>query len=862
MGYSMGMIFTQIWLAITVSVLVFTGGVLANPKPTVHTFDNGLTLVQLHDPHASIASAYVFVRTGSLFEQRWMGAGLSHYLEHLLASGTTKKRTEAEYQAIINELGGASNAYTTYDHTAYYIKSASSNLPKALDVLYEWMFQANWTPQEYEREKGVIIKEMERAKSNVARQVYQKTQSLFYKDSPYRYPVIGYQDVFLNTTSADLMSYYKSTYVPENMVVVVGGDLSGLPIYEQVKKGFGAQPKMAAPLRPYDAQPGQLSSSTTVVVMEALQTNRIVMRFPTVSFFDQEVYPLDLLAYILGNGEQSMLYQEFVVERQLATQIQVKSITPMYTSGYFEIVIESNQNPESIVQQVQDTLTELSWKNLKAAQISKAIAQKKAEYRLSKTSLYRSLEDIGQAMMMGQNPLFFEFYSHQFEAVNSDRISDVSSRFLTPDRRQTYLFQANAPSPRPLDTAPVSSVQIESLPNGVTLIKAPHSNPDIVKITLHLAGGIEHDTVEKNGLGTLSAQLIGKKIKGMTRQKFQNEFEKRGAIIQAAISNQSLMATLTVQKKDVSYLAPLFVKSVSRFDATIDMFDEVKSQQLDAIRKKNEDWFSDAMDHVKSAVVTSNSAFSWPLSGTLDSVNTISLEDVMAYVQRRYIASPLTIVVQSVDPKTVWNTIKNGVDISTPQQRQEPVWPVFNPAAVHDLSIDSSVGVVMRIDPISIEQLTPRQYAKLQLVDAVVSGISYPSGLLHQRLRQNQLVYVVHTVHIKWGGQHMLFTYALTDPKNVGNAAKIIDESFAEIKTNISNKQIRLAKNQVMFNVQSNRENLHRKTQDLIVNSQLFGTVLTAQDIENELISIDAAALKTFAATALAPPHVVLFNQR
>ena len=122
-------------------------------QPIVKTLGNGLTVATIHDPNATVASAYVFVRTGSLFEGQWMGAGVSHYLEHLVSGGTTKMHSE-KYQTLISELGGASNVYTTYDHTAYYIKSSSKNIPKAIRALHERMFHAAGLMKSMSEKKG------------------------------------------------------------------------------------------------------------------------------------------------------------------------------------------------------------------------------------------------------------------------------------------------------------------------------------------------------------------------------------------------------------------------------------------------------------------------------------------------------------------------------------------------------------------------------------------------------------------------------------------------------------------------------------------------------------------------------------
>ena len=350
---------------------------MAYPKPVVTTFNNGLTLVTVHDPNATVASSYVFVRTGSLFEGQWLGAGLSHYLEHLVAGGTTTKRPESSYRNMVDALGGISNAYTTYGHTAYFIKSSSENAPEALQILYEWLAFSDWTENEYIREKGVIIKEMERAKSNVGREVYQHTQSLFYKDSPYRIPIIGYKDVFMGITSSDLKAYYDLTYVPENMVVVVGGSISENAIVSDVKKTFGALPAKAAPLRYHANERRIISPAHSTVVIDALASQRVIIRYPIVSFYHDDVYPLDLLAYIFGNGQQSLFYQEFVVEQALATSVRVSSITPTYDFGYFEVALETTEDSERVIRKVQEFIDTFRWRRIEKSRIQKAISQKK-----------------------------------------------------------------------------------------------------------------------------------------------------------------------------------------------------------------------------------------------------------------------------------------------------------------------------------------------------------------------------------------------------------------------------------------------------------------------------------------------------
>ena len=143
--------------SLIIFVAIFSINLSAFSDPTIYYLKNGTTVAIVNDPAATVVSSYVFVRTGSIFEGDWIGSGVSHYLEHLLAGGTTSKKSEDEYRNIIDGLGGAYNAYTTYDHTAYYIHSSAKNVSVALETLFEWMYYGRWTNQEFKREKGVIL---------------------------------------------------------------------------------------------------------------------------------------------------------------------------------------------------------------------------------------------------------------------------------------------------------------------------------------------------------------------------------------------------------------------------------------------------------------------------------------------------------------------------------------------------------------------------------------------------------------------------------------------------------------------------------------------------------------------------------
>src|SRR5205814_9607784 len=138
-------------------------------------------------------------------------------LEHLVAGGTNERRTEAQNRDLLQELGNNSNAYTTADHTCFFVNTTTDKLDKAVDLVSGWMFGAAITPAEYRREYEVVQRELERDKGQPDDVFSELTFDNRYRVSPARVQVIGYQEVIQGLSRDDVFSYYKLAYQPNNM---------------------------------------------------------------------------------------------------------------------------------------------------------------------------------------------------------------------------------------------------------------------------------------------------------------------------------------------------------------------------------------------------------------------------------------------------------------------------------------------------------------------------------------------------------------------------------------------------------------------------------------------------------------------
>src|SRR5262244_3877875 len=191
------------------SKLNSNGDIPAVP-PGVKTtqLENGLTIIVREDHSAPVVSAQAWAMAGSIHEGKWLGAGLSHVLEHMLFKGTST-RAGSRIDQEVQEAGGYMNAFTSFDRTVYHIDVPNTGTRVAIDILCDVMQNASLPPEEMEREKQVILREMDMNVDDPGRRAGRRLFETAYTRSPYRFTVIGYPDIFNELQSADIHSYYR-----------------------------------------------------------------------------------------------------------------------------------------------------------------------------------------------------------------------------------------------------------------------------------------------------------------------------------------------------------------------------------------------------------------------------------------------------------------------------------------------------------------------------------------------------------------------------------------------------------------------------------------------------------------------------
>ena len=212
--------------------------IVSGPDEIVSVLRNGAVVIckRVASPVAAVRG---YAETGGVYEGQWLGGGLSHLLEHLVAGGSSERRTETENKKLLQEIGNDSNAYTTYDHTAFFVNTTTPHFAQAVDLVTGWMLGAKITYPEYTREYQVVQRELERNKGNPDMVFWQLTQENRYKVSPAHVPVIGYQEVIQGLSRDDVYSYYKMAYQPNNMVFAVAANMDPEEMLKVMRQIFG-----------------------------------------------------------------------------------------------------------------------------------------------------------------------------------------------------------------------------------------------------------------------------------------------------------------------------------------------------------------------------------------------------------------------------------------------------------------------------------------------------------------------------------------------------------------------------------------------------------------------------------------------
>lgn len=264
----------------------------------------------------------VMVGAGSRYETS-QNNGISHFLEHMAFKGTKSRPTAMHIASLIDGIGGEFNAFTGKESTGYYVKSSSNHADLSLDLLSDMLQNSLLDAHEIEKEKGVIIEEINMYEDTPMRKIGDIYEELLYGDTPMGWDTAGTKKVIRSVNRDNFTSYMQSLYSAHNMTVVVAGGVENKKAEDLVKKHFGNMKRFDTLVADKVIE----SQDKPEILLKEKKTEQVhlAIGFRTVGLNHKDRYPLEVLAAILGGGMSSRLFEEVREKRGLAYYVRTSS---------------------------------------------------------------------------------------------------------------------------------------------------------------------------------------------------------------------------------------------------------------------------------------------------------------------------------------------------------------------------------------------------------------------------------------------------------------------------------------------------------------------------------------------------------
>lgn len=392
---------------------------------------NGLKIITAPIKETKAVTVLFLVGTGSRYEDKKYN-GISHFLEHMFFKGTNKRPSTLDISQELDSVGASYNAFTSEEETGFYVRVSSDHFSMALDILVDMLFNSKFDSEEIEREKGVILEEINMYQDVPQRYIFDLTKKLFYGDSPLGRSTAGEKDIVKKFNREDFIKYRETHYNPENMTIVVAGSKNHVDWVKEIKKYLNEYPKKIE--NKYVKTYAKQSSPKILLHPKKTDQAHLTIGFPTFARTDKRRPILKIINNILGETMSSRLFTQVRERRGLAYYIGT-DIWDFRDTG--AILSYAGVDLKRVDQAVRVILEE--FKKIKSEKITKTELERAKENL--KGRMYLELEDsMSVASFLGEQELFWDKIERPDKIikdifkVTQDEVFNLSRELFTTNK--------------------------------------------------------------------------------------------------------------------------------------------------------------------------------------------------------------------------------------------------------------------------------------------------------------------------------------------------------------------------------------------------------------------------------------------
>jgi len=402
------------------------------------TLANGMRVVVHEDRSAPLVAVHLMYRAGSR-DERPGRTGLAHLLEHLLFEGSLNT-PKGQYDMLLESVGGTNNGSTWLDRTNYYITVPSNAVELALWLERDRMgfFLPTLTPDTLELQRGVVINERRQAYENRPYGLAEERlhQMIFAPDHPYSWPTIGYMPDLEAMRLEDAVGFYAHFYTPANAVLVLAGDVEPEEAFRLAERYFADLPSPPpAPVPAPAADPCPPPAVRRETMEDDVSFPRLYEGYAVPGYGNPEWVALDVLAYLLADGDSSRLYRALIREGQLAQEVDTY-LYPTALCGVFGIVATARAEvpPDALEGEIRRVLDEIARGEVTDEELIGAVRRVRRDHVAELATVEERAEALAYAATVLGEADAVNRVAEMYEAVTAAEVRAAAERWLASDR--------------------------------------------------------------------------------------------------------------------------------------------------------------------------------------------------------------------------------------------------------------------------------------------------------------------------------------------------------------------------------------------------------------------------------------------
>ncbi len=657
---------------------------------TKYKLPNGLTLI-VHEDHSDpVVHVDVTYHVGSGREEVGK-SGFAHFFEHMMFQGSDNVADEEHFK-IVSESGGTLNGTTNRDRTNYFETVPRNQLETALWLEADrmgFLLDAVTQPK-FEVQRETVKNERGQNYDNRPYGlVYEMTsKNLYPYGHPYSWTTIGYIEDLNRVDVNDLKNFFLRWYGPNNATLTVGGDVKPEEVVKLVEKYFGSIPAGPA-VQDMKPQPAKLDRDRYVSYEDNIRFPMLRMTFPAPESGHKDEPALDVLAEILGQGKTSIFYKNFVKEQKAMQASVFNSASEL--AGEFGITVMAYPNtPLAQTEELaRKSIAEFETRGINEEDLQRFKAQAESSLINRMASVSGKVSQLAYYETFRNNPNYIQEEIKRIQAVTKEDVQRVYNQYIkgkpavilsvVPKGKPELLAKADnytistdgytagadeysglkytkavdtfdrskRPGAGENPVVAVPNYYTGKFKNGLKMIGTNTNEIPTVTMQLTIKGGhrLAAATPGKAGIASLTADMLNEDTQNYTSEQFSNELDKLGSSIRISAGQNDTYITVQSLKRNLDKTLALLEERLFRPKFAQDDFERLKKQQLEAIANQATQPTAIANNVYSKLLYGDGHIMAIPTSGTAETVENISLEDVKQFYNANYSPSVAQLVV-------------------------------------------------------------------------------------------------------------------------------------------------------------------------------------------------------------------------